>query len=297
MEDILIYTNTKSILENDFTNFPPKPLGTSTIKPVDVKIKKYTKYVQFKKNLKNINIIVNSKINKSEDKTIYGLFLNEFDLELISSSLVKMTDIKLILIFFKLISPVWALIMIARKKNSSFMTKGLVDSFHQNTIFYMSKPEEHIISHENIHILQARSLSNMYALIKFNPNKVIDEYQDDSGIYTTEIKKYLKYLCKQSELEARLHELVVSIYRREGRLPQNFDKTIQAIVKQERVTRSPDIDYDFFLITGFFIDSDRMDFFLDVLIPLLYSNLISYYGDNISSYKLKRNALKMASNY
>lgn len=201
MEDILIYTNTKSILENDFTNFPPKPLGTSTIKPVDVKIQKYTKYVQFKKNLKNINIIVNSKINKSEDKTIYGLFINEFDLELISSSLVKMTDIKLILIFFKLISPVWALIMIARKKNSSFMTKGLVDSFHQNTIFYMSKPEEHIISHENIHILQARSLSNMYALIKFNPNKVIDEYQDDSGIYTTEIKKYLKYLCKQSELD------------------------------------------------------------------------------------------------
>ena len=123
MEDILIYTNAKSILENDFTNFPPKPLGTSTIKPVDVKIKKYTKYVQFKKNLKNINIIVNSKINKSEDKTIYGLFINEFDLELISSSLVKMTDIKLILIFFKLISPVWALIMIARKKNSSFMTK------------------------------------------------------------------------------------------------------------------------------------------------------------------------------
>ena len=76
-------------------------------------------------------------------------------------------------------------------------------------------------------------------------------------------KEYLKYVCQQCELEARLHELIVSFYRRDGRLlsplklSSEYIKSIELINKDIQVTRSSDIDFDLKMIADFFRELDR----------------------------------------
>lgn len=291
-------TDSNKILENDFKDFPPKPLKSPIPKPISVKIKKYNKYIQFKKFIKIINVTFNSKINKSEIEFLQDTLNNDYDIHLLRSDIDKIPDSKLAFILLKVLSPLLALGLCIRARNRNRLTLGLVDCFHKNTIFYTKKPYEEIISHENIHILQHRNFYDIYNLLNFNPNKIIDEHHDDSGTYTSKMKQHLKYLCGQCELEARLHELVVSVYRRDGILPQGtqgFVKIIKAILNQERVTRNSHVDDDLFQISTFFSDIDRLDFFFYVLIPLLYSNLLLYYGDFISSYKIKRNIINRSA--
>ena len=179
------------------------------------------------------------------------------------------------------------------KGKKATISKGLVDSLNKNIIYYFSKPEEHVISHENIHILQHKKFIDLYKTLDFNPNKMIDHITE----YSTNTKMHLKYLCNQCELEARLHELIVYLYRRDGRLlsplklSSEYIKSIKLINKGIQVTRSPDIDFDLKAIFYCFIDIGCDEFFIDKLIPLLYSNLILYYGDSIASYKIKSNIL------
>jgi hypothetical protein len=284
-------TNTKIILENDFKCFPPKPLTSSLHKPINIEIKKYSRIIQFKKHLKIINELAEWKLKKTDIGFIRSKLISKNEYDSIQNDLILIPDVKIALIFLKILSPVFAILITMRRSKKTRITKGLVDSFNKNTIYYLSAPEEHVVSHENIHILQHKKFIDLYKTLEFNPYRMIDKID----AYSIDKKEYLKYVCQQCELEARLHELIVSFYRRDGRLlsplklSSEYIKSIELINKDIQVTRSSDIDFDLKMIFYCFIDIGCDEFFVDTLIPLLYSNLISYYGDDFMSYRIKSN--------
>lgn len=294
------YTNTKLILENDFKVFPPKPLKLSRKKPIEVRIRKNSKLVEIKRSLKAIKQIFNKKtnINLFESKSISKLDDNAIQSLLdamqrdIDSKIKKFVPSLLVKI---LTSIVYVFKYMGRGGKTKTLTHAFVDYFDTNTIYYLEKPEVYIISHENIHILQHRYFINIYKILKFNPNEIIDKISSCSF----DKKECYKYLCKQSELEARLHELVVFLYSRDKKLPSplqlssEFIKLIVSAGDNVQITRSSEMDLELKIIFECFVDMGRDEFLVDTLIPLLYSNLILYYGDNMLSYKIKRMFLKI----
>lgn len=296
------YTNTKLILENDFKVFPPKPLKLSQKKPIEVIIRKNSKLVEIKRSLKaikqifnkihktNINIFESKSNSKLDDNAIQDV-LDAIQRD-IDSKANKYAPSILIKI---LISIVYVFKYMGRGGSSKTTTHAFVDYFDTSTIYYLLKPEVHIISHENIHILQHRYFINIYKILKFNPSEIIDKISSCSF----DKKECYKYLCKQSELEARLHELVVFLYSRDKKLPSplqlssDFIKLIVSAGENVQITRSSEIDLELRIIFECFVVMDRDEFLVDTLIPLLYSNLILYYGDNMLSYKIKRRFLKV----
>lgn len=154
-----------------------------------------------------------------------------------------------------------------------------------------------VISHEHIHFLQH---INGRGLGKFS--RCADVLLKD----LVKENKYFHYLFEANEVEARLHEIVVSGYRAQGKIPITIEEFIELLVGSEHFgslildavkesgvvnevqafsnqERSNDPAEDIkLIILAIKNQSLRRRFIFEVL-STMYGNLLEYYGDKSSS--------------
>ncbi|MDP2369186.1 hypothetical protein [Rhodoferax sp.] len=161
-----------------------------------------------------------------------------------------------------------------------------------------------MISHEHIHLLQHKDEHIMAA-----SRNVI--WPDDQLFTETaranKILPHLKYILERNEVEARLHELVVSFYRAHKNLPlsaPNFlallaaSKQLGWLVSEKLVLAN----VDFGPVFSEVVERDKMQArdlemvllsmpdelmlrFITEVLPVMYGNLLKYYGDDLVSRK------------
>ena len=109
---------------------------------------------------------------------------------------------------------------------------GFVHDFdHQN--IYIRKDISNInnvdgiISHEHIHICQQSRSINPFQSHRL-PSNFFRSVNDEA--ITKSMIAHLNYLHNTHELEARLHEIILSYYRHVDRLPQNYNSFIFALL-------------------------------------------------------------------
>jgi hypothetical protein len=161
-----------------------------------------------------------------------------------------------------------------------------------------------MISHEHIHLLQHKEVH-----IMAQSRNVI--WPDDQLFTETaranEILPHLRYIFERKEVEARLHELVVSFYRAHKNLPlsvpsflallvtskqlgwlvsetltvakMDFDPALAEVVERDEMQAR---DLEMVLLS---MPHDLAVRFIAEVLPVMYGNLLKYYGDDVVSRK------------
>lgn len=150
-----------------------------------------------------------------------------------------------------------------------------------------------ILSHEHIHLLQHRSTHAPGKHLD-NPAGIISDKQRDNP--------FTQYLFQGIEVEARLHEVVVSYYRCNRQLPLTFDGFIELLAGSEKITEfliysdgcngeSIDMKVNKYMdrdpklteqldFTILYVKDELRPRFVNEVLPVMYENLIRYYGDD-----------------
>jgi hypothetical protein len=157
--------------------------------------------------------------------------------------------------------------------------------------------EESIISHEHIHLLQHRDFDKHNRNMKYPDMLILDKYKDE---------KYFLYLLEKKEVEARLHEVILSYYREKKELPLTLEGFFELlagsnqigkliilsfkskginikkdIIKyQEREIMFAEQVVDIFTVIK---SVDLIYKFITEVLTVMYGNLINFYGDEESS--------------
>jgi hypothetical protein len=150
-----------------------------------------------------------------------------------------------------------------------------------------------VLAHEHLHFLQ-----NEHAL---NPNK--GELNLPRILAEPRAKDpFVLYLLEPLEVEARLHELVLSFYRARQMLPQTVDAFLGMLADWEEfgeflthVTafagltmrgtgcvfplRSAELGGQLGMVLGFLKDAETTRQFVTEVLPVMYGHLLQYYGD------------------
>lgn len=164
---------------------------------------------------------------------------------------------------------------------------------------------ESILSHEHIHFLQDMHRSQVPKACKeiTNPSSYLNNvYQKNP---------HALYLLRSVEVEARLHELVLSYYRAFKRLPttysgflemlhgcRNLTKTVSEIYKISNIkfdfnkdhsfnVRQPELIKELSICFRAFANFEDEIRFIRQVLPVMYANLLIYYGDEKSSQKFR----------
>ena len=161
------------------------------------------------------------------------------------------------------------------------------------------------ISHEHLHLLQ-----NKYGK-EFKLSEKEDSFIIRVGaILNNTDNSFLNYLLEEHELEARLHELILSFYRQIGFLPVSYNEFIGALLAwnnqykteynlifrrfenhenpypnyNEFTIRDENISKEItYVLISLTIKNNVMIRFLQEILPVMYSNLLLYYGDALTS--------------
>lgn len=153
-----------------------------------------------------------------------------------------------------------------------------------------------IISHEHLHLLQHR-------------HGVVNDKHVDGEILlcdaTWREDVHLQYMLEKNEVEARLHEVVLSYYRVAGQLPLDLDGFVQLLAGSRRLgswvlkamgtpgvappvaydERSDEIGEDLLIILLSIRDAPLRRRFVTEVLAVMYGNLLGYYGDEAASRK------------
>ena len=142
-------------------------------------------------------------------------------------------------VIFALATPIvtiYSVVVMTKCIVSIYLTQkrnvGFVVDFDHSSIYIRKDIRDDdkangIISHEHIHICQqSRSIA------PFQSHRLpCNFFRSVSDSFLTEsLVAHLNYLHKTHELEARLHEIILSYYRHVERLPQNYNSFIFAIL-------------------------------------------------------------------
>ena len=122
-----------------------------------------------------------------------------------------------------------------------------------------------------------------------------------------EILPHLKYILQRNEVEARLHELVVSFYRTHKSLPLNAPSFLALLAASKQLgwlvsETLTDANVDFGRVLAVVVERDKMQArdlamvllsmpdelmlrFITEVLPVMYGNLLKYYGDDVVSRK------------
>lgn len=175
---------------------------------------------------------------------------------------------------------------------------GFYSSILSNkTLYLVNKSSNYdyyhpIISHEHIHMIQDEMYkSGFIQPLIFHKTNVINDI-----CYTEKLNKVSKictldYLFSPLEIEARLHEVVLTYYREKKIMPKNADEFIELILSFRFLAHSTEDNYENLLETRYRIGADNYfnltfillktehaaTFFRDVL-PIFYRRLLTYYG-------------------
>ncbi|MDZ4129311.1 MAG: hypothetical protein U1E02_34830 [Hydrogenophaga sp.] len=161
-----------------------------------------------------------------------------------------------------------------------------------------------LISHEHIHLLQhkKRHITAHSRGVSWPDDQLFTETARAS-----EILPHLKYILERNEVEARLHGLVVSFYRTHKNLPLSAASflALLAASKQHGWLVSETLieaNVDFGPVLAEVVERDNMAAkdlemvllslpdhlilkFITEVLPVMYGNLLKYYGDDVVSHK------------
>jgi hypothetical protein len=159
-----------------------------------------------------------------------------------------------------------------------------------------------MISHEHIHLLQHKEehITTYSRFVTWSDDQLFTESARSNAMLP-----HLKYILERHEVEARLHELVVSFYRTHKNLPLSVPSFLALLAASKQLG---------WLVTGLlklanieidppFIEFDERDMmqardlemvmlsmpddlvvrFINEVLPVMYGNLLKYYGDDAVS--------------
>lgn len=337
----IIESNNIEQLEKDFGNYPPYPLKSTIVKNsfniihlnrISIRLYKL-KYIlnaitKDEKKLKNNNSIEIKKFYNKEVKphieelqlsfnntkkefkksnTLFK-FLLLLILTAISPALILILSIYAFFILKKLIPS-----LISNSKNKKALgfyvhEAGLDSEINLNIkLIKKSKADlENVVSHEHVHLLQ-------------NQNRPKGDLIEEENIFLSNAEILLRdisdshasYLLGRNECEARLHELMLSFYRKNKILPTTYNEFLGALLYCETLcvffkkvfinenSKEEYPRYEQFKIR----DESTTDDFIDIIIgikddllvkerfakevlPVMYSSLLLYYGDATASQKM-----------
>lgn len=161
-----------------------------------------------------------------------------------------------------------------------------------------------IISHEHIHLLQHKDEHIMAG----TQNVIWPDHQlFTETARASAILPQLKYILERNEVEARLHELVVSFYRMHKNLPLSAPSFFALLAASKQLgwlvsETLTEANVDFGPFQAEYIERDKMQAkdlekvllsmpdelilrFITEVLPVMYGNLLKYYGDDLVSRK------------
>lgn len=179
------------------------------------------------------------------------------------------------------------------QKNGGFYHRRL-----NRSAIYVSKKcrtsqfQEMTVSHEHIHLLQAKFCINNSAEPSSYPIENCFPWLLSSEEHRLD---NLKYLMHRHETEARLHEIVVHYIRQGNRLPLSPHSFVEMLSQFKwlnvfilpsytplpedggLITRCESIDLDIFTIISS-ISNEYWNDYINGVLPVMYANLLGYYG-------------------
>lgn len=307
-------------LTKDFGEFPPAPLNCINISSHFDLVKTrgignvYNQMIYLKRVLQAIESesdVGSDEFNEFNEFNIIKNELLEFKktCETIGDNLKLKNNKRIFSSMIYFLFPKLLLNLIQQERKSNDVQgyfKALLKNECQITIkmgnIKNSGDIESVISHEHIHFRQyiksdkcLKNIENMAEMV------TIEDLND----------KHLFYLFSNIEIEARLHEVILSYYRVRGELPMTIDGfikllagsthfgwlvidslTAKGIETKQDITefteRGALFAKDLLIIIGVIKDWDlRYKFILEVL-PVMYGNLLQHYGDEESSLAFTR---------
>ena len=165
-----------------------------------------------------------------------------------------------------------------------------------------SKSYAHIVSHEHIHLLQHRKPESHCRHVRSPQELMTEDGWADS---------FLLYVLEKKEVEARLHESVLSFYRAHHYLPTTVSGFLGLLASSETIGRlvtnileSGDVTFQRGQGTYPEREARPVEHLLWVLmdiktlalqrryvtevLPMMYGNLLKYYGDDVASRNFHR---------
>jgi hypothetical protein len=162
---------------------------------------------------------------------------------------------------------------------------------------FKHKSDAAVISHEHIHLLQHRNHEAHSSHIKC-PQLLLSDKALAEPFYL--------YLLEKKEVEARLHESVLSFYRTHPQLPETVPEflgllaasqqlgwlvsgtlVLQGVTFNQEVTTYPEREIMFVEQLEFVLlaikSQELLCKFLTEVLTVMYGNLLSYYGDEAAS--------------
>jgi hypothetical protein len=150
-----------------------------------------------------------------------------------------------------------------------------------------------VLAHEHLHFLQNEHAVGRNKRVAKFPRILAEKYEQDP---------FVLYLLEPLDLEARLHELILSFYRARQVLPQTLDAFLGLLADWEefgefltqmtafsglnvRATgrvfrlRSEELGGQLGMVLGFLKDPETMKQFITEVLPVMYGHLLQYYGD------------------
>ena len=320
--------------EADFGEFPPHPLVTnaSVERPFTVihlgqcgrhllDIKKVFTIIwyYFKPPKDNYTELVISYIKNSQDFEAAKSSFRDVEKKYRSLSFHKKALFTVILACLTPLLATWIFYMTFRmlrrslRSNTEFQKIG---GFHsplpgQRDKVYVNavrNPKsgfgtDHIITHEHIHLVQ-----NAFLLSYVGPQSLSKTFRDPVWLKDEKYRakdSYIDYLFEKHEIEARLHEVVLSAYRARKKMPLTLDDFVEAIaanhecaffmqVPEDTMTKKQLFDSLYHsrsspfgdqLSSVLFVlkDSYTATQFVTEVFAVMYSNLLHYYGDEEAS--------------
>lgn len=154
-----------------------------------------------------------------------------------------------------------------------------------------------VVSHEHIHLLQHRD-GEAHSRGLQSPTTILS----DKALTVPQ----LPYFLEKREVEARLHECVLSCYRAWGHLPLTLNDFLSLLVSSERlgwlvssslseepplnvspqkpyVEREPEFVTQLEMILLSMRTPELERRFITEVLPVMYANLLRYYGDSSAS--------------
>lgn len=197
------------ILENSFGGSFPSTIKLENPPKLTVKIVEDS-FIQ------KLIIILSGR---KQFKDIYSLSWKQLKNELLD----QFPDTKVLKVILSIIFPFIALKKIIKTflGRSPYESYGYVSPFKKNTIYIISKNVQNInkiISHENIHVLQAAH-GELDMDKRAMEIERVDNYCKLHTNYNVSHASFIKYLLDKNEVEARVHELVSAFYISTNQFP------------------------------------------------------------------------------
>ncbi|UUZ46652.1 hypothetical protein LP420_22370 [Massilia sp. B-10] len=156
-----------------------------------------------------------------------------------------------------------------------------------------------VLAHEHVHFLQNRQDSNRSKKLH-NPHQILPAERAED--------QFVLYLLECAEVEARLHELVLSYYRSKCVLPQTLGEFLGMLADWDEMgaylvqmtadvgltmpssgkpfaMRSTMFSGQLAAVLGILKDPEMTKRFVCEVLPVMYANLLHYYGDASASAK------------